>query len=766
MHLSQKRARGRGHPHTYASTDTGSSLSNMEEKQIKKKAAVSTAHGRPGQDEEDSQKRNPFGGNTLQRSPPPRPPGPGELDTPAGETSANPTDNIETISIRGDSNTEADSGPTLNRSNSEPEFGLHQATPAFTSVIDEVRKASRAQGKRPAEDAISPNSEQRTAKPSKALRMKMKGTTTTASGASQTSTSMLARNPDQLAETQPDPAQIPSTSRTIDAAVAALFSPAPPKRRATKEDAKELLQTACSLEKLISLVKNTEKNTKSVIARLVSQIRAFNSNLEEYGFEQPPAQIIQCNCPTPPPPPPCPKCSSGELTREDVREKLQGARGPKELTELFNLKWPDSAYLTTTLTTSSFITENDTPRVALLDMDCPKDAVIFEQLKQQFPGLAEVRGALDQGRTAILRNNPAIQIIGEDEAHPRPRILAIRFLPLQLRKKSAANNEEEAAPNEGSLDEAAAENTLLAITELAEQIATNPLLASPVTFMISTSADIELTRKMLEATLLASPDCRVKLCTKGRRLKEKRNVKPRKNKLTSITINPGQLSYADAVGRVQSSVDPSLQGIRVAKISETTTGQIRVLVSENTPEAAQTFAETIKQRTQLETRSAPLRKETALIIRDLPTDASPNALRRALTEGLCKPEEVQLQNFRPTKAGDSSCIARLPPDAARRHLTRGSVQLGWTNCRLSELVKITQCLRCLSFDHPSHTCPKAPSHDLLCCRCGETGHVAKTCSAVPSCYVCKISGHFATTTACPAYRARVEALRSKKPPSA
>ena len=236
---------------------------------------------------------------------------------------------------------------------------------------------------------------------------------------------------------------------------------------------------------------------------------------------------------------------------------LNNANGA-DFQRILDLKWPEGAFRSTFLIRISFVTERSSPRVALLVLN--KDMFILQQLEREFPGLADARSALQKGRTVILQVSPSIQVLGEEAAASSDRILAVRYLPAHT-----GENPEEAT-------EAYAE----AITDLPEQVATNPVFTSPVVLMISAAIKVKNTRKALETRLLGSADCHIKLCIKGHTEKKRQGGKREEN-LASVLVNPGQLSYADAVNRLQSSVDPSEQDVRVKRITKAATGQTRRL---------------------------------------------------------------------------------------------------------------------------------------------------------------------------------------------
>lgn len=499
-------------------------------------------------------------------------------------------------------------------------------------------------------------------------------------------------------------------------------------RPATKADSEEFLETALQLEQLIAKHSKTQGDIKRVSVTLLSQLRKFQRRLNQSGFESLP-------------PAPC-KCSRSSLSAAEVAERLRAVSSAQETLRLTKLDWMDSAYSATSLSGASILTDRSLTRAVLLSRSDPRDARLLSQLKNNFPNVSKIEDFLKGEQAVTVRGDFSLEVAG-DEAQVTPRAIVIKYLPEFT----------------GDDDERDAIDLLSSIMDLTKHLARGKNFTNSVALSLSPTVDITTARKLLEAAAVNFPGLKFELCAKAHR--SKRRVKE-SQKLTAVLVNPGAKSYAAALGEMQGAIDPSTQSVRVERISQTATGYIKVLVREDAPDAAKTFAEAIKRKTQFTTSAAPIVKQTAVIIRDLTADTTSDQLRAALAVNGSPESEIHLQPFKSNRSGSSSCIARMPPDTARIHLARGSIQIGWTSCRLSEVVRVDQCARCLSFEHSTAKCSLPWSNETRCFKCAETGHLSKDCTAQPICYVCKIEGHVATSTACPAYRSKVEELRSRR----
>lgn len=120
---------------------------------------------------------------------------------------------------------------------------------------------------------------------------------------------------------------------------------------------------------------------------------------------------------------------------------------------------------------------------------------------------------------------------------------------------------------------------------------------------------------------------------------------------------------------MRASVSPSAQGMQVRKVFKTQSGHIGLRLATGDQAVAATFADAIAKGTNLVTKAASppqARNEKAIIIRDISEDLTPERLASALVvEGIADASMIKFSRFKPTRAGDHSCVARMPSTLGR-----------------------------------------------------------------------------------------------------
>lgn len=105
----------------------------------------------------------------------------------------------------------------------------------------------------------------------------------------------------------------------------------------------------------------------------------------------------------------------------------------------------------------------------------------------------------------------------------------------------------------------------------------------------------------------------------------------------------------------------------------------------------------------------------------------------------------------------------LPATIANKVIKAGKVKIGWSLCKLKELILPKKCFICLEYGHTARDCKNSDRSDL-CRRCGEKGHIAKTCEKEPKCMLCIAENgqerdHFAGSSRCPLFRRALNSVR-------
>lgn len=208
--------------------------------------------------------------------------------------------------------------------------------------------------------------------------------------------------------------------------------------------------------------------------------------------------------------------------------------------------------------------------------------------------------------------------------------------------------------------------------------------------------------------------------------------------METLEIVPSDLSdsrYRDAAAtysKVCSTIKPDEMGVRVDRIMKGPNKSVRVVARP---------CEIDKIRPLLENTGLSAKQfeklNPRLIVRDIPSsvdkDQFVNFLVKQNMQDADKPKLVYWLPARDQR--NASAVIEVPPEVRGALLSQGRVYIGWTSCRVSDHLRVTQCYKCLGFGHIAKSCK---AEEDVCGHCTER-HESRRCpnkSNTPRCHNC------------------------------
>lgn len=207
---------------------------------------------------------------------------------------------------------------------------------------------------------------------------------------------------------------------------------------------------------------------------------------------------------------------------------------------------------------------------------------------------------------------------------------------------------------------------------------------------------------------------------------KKTNQKP-----AAVLVKVGTLSYSDTVRRIREiNVDFDTLGTRVTSMRKTAAGDLLVELTKSNKSAS--AADTIRSRiaeTIPETQVKCLGQSVAVEILDLDDVTTKEEVHDAIQKSIgadSNDASVKVTGIWSTKSGRQMATASVPTALASK-LTH--IRIGWLQCRVRPRRKEpARCYRCHGVGHGTRQC-SGPDMTGSCRRCGEPGHIEKTCTA-------------------------------------
>lgn len=113
-------------------------------------------------------------------------------------------------------------------------------------------------------------------------------------------------------------------------------------------------------------------------------------------------------------------------------------------------------------------------------------------------------------------------------------------------------------------------------------------------------------------------------------------------------------------------------------------------------------------------------------------------------------------------APEGNVTLEVAPTVSAFWKASGGVDIFWRFHRIRELSGVELCFKCFGHRHTAKACEEK---EPLCLRCGEAGHLIRTCPNAESCRNCRIAGkhdgHAVNSNICPIYGRALERCKNR-----
>jgi hypothetical protein len=230
--------------------------------------------------------------------------------------------------------------------------------------------------------------------------------------------------------------------------------------------------------------------------------------------------------------------------------------------------------------------------------------------------------------------------------------------------------------------------------------------------------------------------------------------------------NEKQMTYADLLKKMQTTIKVRDLGIKIKNIREAKNGNIEITAAGKN-EGKEAFIKLIEEKMQGTVEAQKIKPKRKIFIKDLHETTTGEEVRETLSK-LFGEKRVDANDIsvsmatKPNKGGKLFAIVNLPIEAANILMKMAKLTVGWSECRIEDMNTPRRCYRCLRFGHVRAECKSERSLEDCCLKCGRAGHTARLCTDEPYCIACDVEGHRADEMACPEYKKLVTEKRGGK----
>ncbi|XP_015123963.1 uncharacterized protein LOC107046022 [Diachasma alloeum] len=223
--------------------------------------------------------------------------------------------------------------------------------------------------------------------------------------------------------------------------------------------------------------------------------------------------------------------------------------------------------------------------------------------------------------------------------------------------------------------------------------------------------------------------------------------------------------YSDILRQMKKDVPSEDASGCIDKIRRTATGDMLIILSRNTTDAAPKLRITIINLLGEEAEVLSKGPQEDLQIKDLDETTSKEDVIEALRAAAGEEHEIQadaVKSLREADGGTQTASVRLTATTAKKILGElEKIKIGWVNCRVKRVERPLKCFKCWHYGHFATTCKGEV-------KCAELGHTVAACKKKPNCASCTKEGntancaHFAGSTRCPVHQEALQKLTNRR----
>ncbi|XP_020297595.1 uncharacterized protein LOC109862092, partial [Pseudomyrmex gracilis] len=184
-------------------------------------------------------------------------------------------------------------------------------------------------------------------------------------------------------------------------------------------------------------------------------------------------------------------------------------------------------------------------------------------------------------------------------------------------------------------------------------------------------------------------------------------------------------SRGSLVSRVKKEVPEEQVRASVNKIRRTATGDLLIILLKENTDKDYGLQKTINAIVGDDAKIISKGPQEDVEIRDLDEMTTKNEVLAALQKAVGEAEEISLdavKSLRKAYGGTQTAVVTLAAALVEKVLgLDGKIRIGWVNCRIRTLTRLTKCFRCWHYGHLATRCKSKVNRSNCCSKCGEKG---------------------------------------------